>query len=140
MNWEDLPLEIRLLILSFRNKLRENEAIKIQKTFKRYITPSKVAIDLVLDHLPVDDDAAALCFNEHTRKIMMYCLKVLTGKYDVKLWNELLICIELGLELDKDVISSFNKDFQNNYYSTQKAYIILFERFNAPPVRQFRKL
>ena len=133
MNWEDLPLELRLLILSFRNKLRENEVIKIQRSFKRYIAPSKIVKDIVLDTLPVDDDAAVLCFDERSRKIIEFCTRVLSGKRDINFWNEILVCFEYGLILDKNIISSLNNDYQNNYYSTQKAYLILLERFNPSP-------
>jgi hypothetical protein len=131
MSWDALPLELRLLILEFRNKLREKEAIKIQKRYLKFRAPEKAAIDLVLDKLPVDDDAVALCFDDYTRKIVEYCVKVLSGKYYVEFWNIILKCVKDGLVMDKPIVASLRNDFQNNYYSTSKAYNILYERFEA---------
>ena len=91
MTWEDLPIEIRVLILIFRNKLREKEAKKIQHAFNRYIAPERAAKCLVLDKLPVDDDAAVLCFDHRARKITEYCLRVLSGKHKIKFWNEIMV-------------------------------------------------
>ena len=105
MNWESLPVEIRLLIIEKRNKIRQTAAKVIQKQWNKFQAPKQTAIYLwerLKAENPDDWEPEYPCmiFPE-TAHIMKFTSKVLSGKEDHKYWSRLFGIISYGMYLDE---------------------------------------
>ena len=127
-----LPDDLLCLIYLFASKLEENELIKIQRCFLKNMARENAVIDLILDHLPVDDFGIALVCDMNTKKIMHFCERVLSGKHNIEFWDNLLVnCIYNGLQADKDLIPFLTNDSIKNFNSNQHLFLQLYDRFNS---------
>ena len=98
MNWEDLPIEIRLKILAIHFNTREQACKKIQKNWRKYFAPIESAIDIALE-LEVDLDGIFIVLWPETAKIMEYCARVVSGKHHRGFWKFIIDQIQIGLHL-----------------------------------------
>ena len=129
--WDELPIELRVYILSIRNTYRNNNAIIIQKKWQKYIAPSIAAIDIVLE-LEVDENCYILTRWKSTAEILEYCAKILTAKINKDFWNFILKEIRIGLNIDE--IYVIETKFLDDpsiayYYITENAYFTLYNKF-----------
>ena len=101
MFWEDLPLDIRVSILSLRHEKREDASKKIQKLWNNYNAKITSILEIALE-LEIDGDGNILIFWPRNIKILRYCYQNLNSKYYKSFWLELINAVKEGLILDKD--------------------------------------
>ena len=132
MNWELLPIELRVLILSFRHEIRNDACKTIQKKWNKYFGRKCAAIDIT-GELHVDENGTIITTWRSTAKIMKYCSRVLTGRTHEEFWNIILENLNEGLNNDKNWISKCHQTLDDRviyYYKTKRAYDTLIERFS----------
>ena len=110
MIWDNLPLELRVLILSKRHEMRVNAQATIAKCWKKFEAPKKVAHYLVererwstggvWNHGVFGGDSMNVMFPE-TADIMEYCVKVLSGREKPNYWKEILQEVEYEIWLNQ---------------------------------------
>ena len=105
MNWESLPLEIRLVIIKKRNKIRQTAAKMIQKQWNKFQAPKQTTIYL-WEKLKADNpddwesDYPSMIFPE-TARLIDFTNKVLSGKENQKYWAPLFSFISYGLWINE---------------------------------------
>ena len=98
MNWDKLPLELRVLILSMRHEMRVNTQAMIARCWKKFDAPKKVA------HYLVERERFGLSMSvmfPETADIMEYCVKVLSGQEKPDYWNSVLAEVEYEMWVNK---------------------------------------
>ena len=100
MQWENLPIEIRTYILSFRYTFRNNGAKKIQNAWNKYLIREATAIDIALN-LEVDTDGLIMISTPETSRILKMCNKIVKGDYNKTFWLGLIENIKIGLYLEE---------------------------------------
>ena len=98
MNWDKLPLELRVIILSMRHEMREDAQGTIVRCWKKFDAPKQVAHYLVESErfgLPM-----SVMFPE-TADIMEYCVKVLSGREKPVYWRAVLEEVEYEMWLNQ---------------------------------------
>lgn len=124
MYWEDLPIEIRIYILSLRYMLRNNEVKKIQKTWNKYLIKEVTAIDIALD-IEVDTYGLIIISIQKTSRILRICNKIISGNYNKEFWLALIENIKIGLDLEE-----YTGGPGSVYYNrTQEEWINLEKKF-----------
>lgn len=123
MRWDDLPIELRVIILSLRHEIRTTAISKIQKRWNLFIAPSIAAIDISLS-LDIDENGSAIILLNHTPKLLEFLLKILNGKHHREYWIEYLCFLKLGLDEDES-----HEGMNYNYNSSLAAYNSLISLF-----------
>jgi hypothetical protein len=122
MNWTNLPIDLRIMILSFRYQFREDAQRTIVRNWKKFQAPKKVAYDLVIEEregLPM-----SVVYLD-TARIMKYCVKVLSGKENHTFWRAILE--ELDYELWENEYA--DGPGAKNYLTIQNCYFDLSRIF-----------
>ena len=101
MFWEELPLDIRVYILSLRHEKRESACKKIQKMWNNYNDKIDAVLQIALE-LEIDADGNVLIFWPRNIKILRYCYQKLNSKYYKSFWSEIINAVKDGLNIDKD--------------------------------------
>ena len=113
MNWETLPIELRVQILSMRHNMREDSQKTIVRCWVKFLAPKKIAQCLVereRNRLSLD-----VMFPE-TANVMEYCTNVLSGKEDPKFWKEVLLDVDYELW-----VNEYTGGPRAKYYKRNKA-------------------
>ena len=91
MTWTNLPIELRVIILSLRHAMREEAQKTIVRTWKKFQAPKIVAQHLVEKER--EGFGIDVMFPE-VANIMEYCAKTLSGQENPKYWNAVLEEVE----------------------------------------------
>ena len=138
MTWEELSLDLRVLILSMRHKMRQEAQGTIVRYWKKFYAPKKVAHYLVErerwsmggvwnEEGVFGGDRMNVMYPE-TAEIMEYCVKVLSGREKPNYWKEILE--EVEFELWSNHYLYFG-DLEEEYMSrVDDAFIKLGMKFN----------
>ena len=122
MSWDLLPIDLRVLILSFRHEMRVNTCATIQKWWKKFQAPKNVAKMLCSTF------GGFGVMHPDTADIMEYCVKVLSGKENPKFWNMALDEVDYKLWVD-EYSGGPGAPYK---FRTGEAYHILTRRFGHP--------
>lgn len=138
MFWENLPIEIRIYILSLRNDMRDNFSRIIQKKWQKFQAPKKTAI-ILWEREKLEDAIWMNIINPYlitdwqpnvmlpsTSSVMKYCVKVLSGKENPKFWSNILKMINKDLWLNQYSGGPGAEYYSETYY----CFDILSKRFN----------
>ena len=101
MFWENIPLDIRIYILSLRHEKREDASKKIQKLWNNYNAKINSILEIALE-LEIDANGNILIFWPRNIQILRYCYQKLNSKYYKSFWFEIIYAVKEGLLLDKD--------------------------------------
>ena len=107
MSWDKLPIELHIMILSFRNEIRNNASLTIQRSWGKYMAPSIAALDIILE-MEVDQNGTILATWKPNVKILEYCTRVLSGHINKSFWNVILEGIYEGLIADEVWVTEAN--------------------------------
>lgn len=132
MSWDKLPIELHIMILSFRNEIRNNASLTIQRSWGKYMAPSIAALDIILE-MEVDQNGTILATWKPNVKILEYCTRVLSGHINKSFWNVILEGIYEGLIADEVWVTEANYNDTPNlkyYYYTEHLYYELLNKFN----------
>ena len=91
MTWTNLPIELRVIILSLRHAMREEAQGTIVRYWKKFYAPKKVAHYLV--EREREGFGIDVMFPE-VANIMEYCAKTLSGQENPNYWNAVLEEVE----------------------------------------------
>ena len=117
MSWENLPIEIRVEILSIRYDLRYTASNKIQNGWKKYMLPEVTAMDISLD-IEIDSDEIIMVSLPQTANLMEICAHIIRGKHNQDYWLVVMEGIKEGLVMDE-----YTGGPSAVYYNrTEKAY------------------
>jgi len=110
MSWIQLPIELRVLILSIRYDKRQDAQRMIASTWQKFQAPKLVAHHLIekeksqmaaliglMGGVDVGIKLNIDVMLPHTANIMEYCVKILSGKEKPKYWNMILREVEYEL-------------------------------------------
>ena len=100
MFWDNLPLELRIYILSIRYDIRFKSSRIISKSWKKYIMADNLAIDLALE-LQVDQDGYIMVSIPETSEILNICLKIMKNKIGLWFWEIILEKLKNGLFIEE---------------------------------------
>lgn len=132
MSWEELPIDIRCLILSYRYDARVDACKKIQNEWRQIINGEDAVIDIMLE-LDVDDNGMILTLWESNASILEFCHKKTSGKFNRDTWKILLESISDSLLYDKSWINQTNLIDTPNlkyYYMMDATYTELYNKFS----------
>ncbi len=132
MSWDALPTDLHVLILSFRNEIRNTASLTIQRVWGKYIAPSIAALDIILE-IEVDQNGIILATWKPNIKILEYCTRVLSGYNNKSFWNVILEGIYEGLIADEVWVTDAHCNNTPNikyYYYTEKLYYELLNKFS----------
>lgn len=133
MNWESLPVEIRLLIIEKRNKIRQTAAKVIQKQWNKFQAPKQAAIYL-WERLKAENpddwesDYPSMIFPE-TARLINFTTKVLSGKENQKYWSLLFSSISYGLWINEYVGGPgaiFHQKIQNDLKTLENKFNMIW--------------
>ena len=79
MLWDNLPLDLRVYILSLRYNIRNKSSEIICKSWKKYIIADNLAIELA-QKLQLDQDGNIKISIPETSKILNMCIKIIKQK------------------------------------------------------------
>ena len=119
MNWEDLPIEIRIEILAIHFYTREQACKKIQKNWKKYFAPIVSAIDIALK-LEVDFDGIFLVMWPETANILEFCARVVSAKHHRGFWKFIVNHVQIALHLNEDTGGPFVTYYNRTKQACQK--------------------
>lgn len=127
MSWELLPIELRVMILDYRNDARNDYVKKIQNAWNNYAAKMDASIDVVLS-IDVDDNGTLITLFEHTANVLEFCCKRFTGRIYEQFWMAVLELLNVGL--GEDIQHKEDTDRVGKIYNrVEKAHAILVERF-----------
>lgn len=132
MSWIQLPIELRVIILSIRYTLREEAERTIVKYWDKFKAPKLVAQYLIEKddfRLRNNNRLVINIFLPDTANIMEYCAKVLSGKEKPDYWN--MILNEVEYELWHNEYSG--GPGASNLSRTNNAFVKLVKKFNYTP-------
>ena len=127
MSWELLPIELRVLILEFRNDARAKYANIIQTAWKNHQAKMDASIDILLS-IDVDANGILITLFEHTANVLEFCCKRFTGRNYNQFWMAVLEMLNTGLEKDTEFKEDTSR-LGKIYNRVEKAHAILVERF-----------
>ena len=127
MSWDSLPIDLRVLILEFRNDARAKYANIIQNAWKNHEAKMDASIDILLS-IDVDDNGILITLFEHTANVLEFCCKRFTGRNYEQFWMAVLEMLNMGLEKDTEFKEDTGR-LGNIYNRVEKAHAILVERF-----------
>ena len=123
MNWDKLPLELRVMILSVRHEMREDARGTIVRCWEKFQAPKKVAQHLVETERmyisPMD-----VMYHE-VASIMEYNVKVLSGKEDPVFWKEVLEEVDYELWVNEYTGGPGAEYYERN----EEAFVVLARKF-----------
>ena len=123
MFWDNLPLELRVYILSIRYNIRNKSSEIICKSWKKYIIADNLAIDLAQE-LQVDQEGYIIVSIPETSEILNICLKIMKNKIGLRFWEIILEKLQNGL-----FIEEYNGGPGAIYYNrTEQAYYDLLKK------------
>ena len=124
MFWDNLPLDLRVYILSIRYNIRNKSAEIIYKSWKKYIIADNLAIELA-QKLQLDQDGNIKISIPETSKILNMCIKIIKQKKNWWFWNIILENLKYGL-----FIEEYTGGPGATYYNkTEQAYYDLLKKF-----------
>lgn len=124
--WEDLPIEIRLLILKYRYFIRYEACVKIQMAWEKYLIPETNTINLILDIPYIGNTIDPNDENNYfdvCSDITANTLKqlIILSKYKIvknmNCWNDILQYFDRGLQIDKN--TNYGRE---NYMMVNESY------------------
>ena len=100
MFWDNLPLDLRVYILSIRYNIRNKSSEIISKSWRKYIMADNLAIDLALE-LQVDQEGYLMVSIPETSEILNICLKIMKNKIGLWFWETILEKLKNGLFIEE---------------------------------------
>ena len=133
MFWENLPLELRVWILSIRNDMRANAQEMIARCWKKFYAPKQVARFLVSKKFETNwNEIGEYRMNvmmAETANIMEYCAKVLSGRENPHYWKWILEEVEYEM-----LIYQYNSGSKTlSIYRVEDSFIDLITKFKYGP-------
>lgn len=123
MFWDNLPLDLRVYILSIRYDIRSKSSEIICKARKKYIITDNLAIDLALE-LQIDQEGYIMVSIPETSEILNICLKIMKNKIGLWFWDIILERLQDGL-----FIEEYTDGPSAIYYNrTEQAYYDLLKK------------
>lgn len=123
MFWNNLPLELRVYILSIRYDIRNKSSKIICKSWKSYFETDNLAIELA-QKFQLDEDGNIMVSFPETSKILNICIKIMKQRKNWWFWNIILENLQYGL-----FIEEYTGGPSAIYYNkTEQAYYALLKK------------
>ena len=129
MSWDMLPTDICIYILKLRNNIRNNASNLIQNSWRKYIISDIIAIDILLE-IEIDQYDEIMVSIPSTENILKTALTICSGKFYLKLWENLAEKLYHSLKINKYTEYERFTPSAVNYRKIKIQYNRLLKKFN----------